>query len=113
MANYRLKKETEKLFRIALGRDTIGWCRLWDSGAWEAKAKGARGVGATAEGAFRELVRNLNNVDARRAGYDNAREMVEAHNAAVRAEVESVNKVLRDMGMPSLLKARRARRILV
>jgi hypothetical protein len=103
--NFRLTTVSPTLSKISLGRVTIGWCRK-DGDAWAARSEKGQGYGPTALAAFREMVRDSNNRGARKAGYADAREMVEKQNAEVVARVEALN---REAGFP-IARVRRGRR---
>lgn len=102
-----MKKLADGLFRIHRGRDAIGWVRR-DGDTWMADAKGKRATGHDAGSAFHELVRIMNNDYARRQGFDDARQMVEARNREVQEFVDTMNKAA---GMPVFRVRRRRIRV--
>jgi len=105
---YRLTQVSDTMYRVNLGRDTIGWCRKFEN-AWVATTRLGNGRGASAAEAFHDFVRTRNNHDAQQAGYANARDMVAQRNERVEREVAQMNELV---GAP-LFRVRRAKRILV
>jgi hypothetical protein len=111
----KLTKVSDSLYRISEGRDTIGWCRRGASD-WKAEANSKIGEGATPGEAFHALARKRNDAYAQKEGFKDYRDLIEANNKAVAAEVKLWNTIVDEVAkvMPkqdtSWLRARVRRR---
>ena len=122
MASYSMTKVSDNVHTVKLGRTVIGAVSkfsMYYRCVVTIPGKGKfNETGPTAADAFRAMVRAANNAAAQRAGYANAREMIEAKNAQVQAECAAMNALLGPIspsaGWPLFrFTVKRGRRVLV